>query len=109
MKTPPPACLVMMCLAATCLVTLSGCGALSGDAPTSTAQGQCQRRAADDPAVRAATLRANSPLQDVRVSGVHEQEMAMRRAVQRCLAGRGLAPAGGVEPVQGNWLGSPLL
>ncbi len=92
------------------VLALSGRGALfGGDAPAGTPLGQCQRRAADDPAVQAATLRANSPLQDVRVRGVHEQEVAMQRAVQRCLAGRGQAPAGGVEPVQGDWLGPPLL
>jgi hypothetical protein len=90
------------------LLALSGCATLAGDAPADSAQGECQRRAVDDPAVQAATLDANSPLQEVRVLGVHNQEVAMRRAVQRCLAARNGAPVGGVEPVQGGWLGPSL-
>ncbi len=91
-------------------LALTGCAGLFGsDAPAGSTLGICQRRAIDDPAVQEATLRANSPLQGVRVEGVHDQQVATRRAVQRCLAGRGAAPAGGVEPVQGDWLGPPLL
>ncbi len=90
------------------VVALSGCGALSGDPPADTVQGECQRRAVNDPAVQAAIEDANSPLQEVRVQGVHDQDVAMRRAVQRCLAARAGRPTGGVEPVQGSWLGPSL-
>lgn len=91
------------------LLALFGLSACGGDAPANTALGRCQRKAVEDPAVQEAILRANSPLQEVRVRGVHDQKMATQRAVQKCLAGHGLAPAGGVEPVQGDWLGPPLL
>ena len=35
--------------------------------------------------------------------------VARQAAVQKCLAAKGLAPKGGVEPVKGTWLGPPLL
>ena len=96
---PAPALLPMLLL-------LGGCGGTAPDAATAS----CRARAVQDPAVQAAILRANSPLQEVRVLGVHEQQVAMRRAVQRCLAVSRGQPAGGVEPVQGGggWLGPSL-
>ncbi len=82
------------------LLALSGCaGSLGGGASSDAALAQCQSRALDDPAVQTAIEHANSPLQEVRVPGVREQQFAMRQAVQRCMAAKGLAPKGGVEPV----------
>ena len=100
----------MRLLAVLALLSLSSCAGGSGaSASADPALRQCQGRAVNDPAVQAAILRANSPLQEVRVQGVHDQAVAIKRAVHRCLAARGLAPAGGVEPVEGDWLGPPLL
>ena len=78
------------------LLALPDCGG----APEGQAQAACEQQALDDPAVQAAILRANSPLQEVRVPGVQAQKNAIARAVQRCLSGHGSAPRGGVEPVQ---------
>ena len=94
-----------------CALVLAGCGGPGRAATGQTqdaARAECQRQAVNDPAVQALIERANSPLQAVRVEGVHDQEVATRLAVQRCLAGRAGAPVGGVEPVQGGWLGPSL-
>ncbi len=69
-------------------------------APQGRTQAACEQQALNDPAVQAAILRANSPLQEVRVPGVQAQKDAIARAVQRCLSGQGSSPRGGVEPVQ---------
>ena len=84
------------------LLALCGCAGMSGggDAADNTPLAQCQRQALSDPAVQTAIEHANSMLQEVRVPGVREQKFAMRQAVQRCMAAKGLAPKGGVEPVQ---------
>lgn len=88
------------------LLLLAGCG---GEAPSDTALGECQRQAVEDPTVQAAIVDANTSLQGVRMQGVHDLAVARQAAVQRCLAAKGLAPKGGVEPVKGEWLGPPLL
>ena len=76
------------------LLALSTCGG----PPADPAQAQCEAQADNDADVEDAVIRANSQLQEVRVPGVHDEKVARERAVQRCLAGKGLAPEGGVEP-----------
>jgi hypothetical protein len=77
------------------LPLLTACG---GPNP-STAQGQCEIAANDDPAVKAAmqqqamTVTWSSQFYDAVTA-------ARKRAVQRCLRARGLAPPGGVEAVR---------
>jgi hypothetical protein len=83
-------------------LALAACGG-----PTQTAdpqRAQCERQAQDDPAVRQFAGDADSPNIFVRTRALQEQKDVMRQAVQRCLRLRGLAPPGGVEPVQrGGW------
>ena len=84
------------------LLVLPGCSGI-GDAPADTPLGQCQQQALNDPAVKEAIERANSTLQEVRVPGVRDQKFAIKQAVQRCMAAKGLAPKGGVEAVKPYW------
>jgi hypothetical protein len=78
------------------LLALSGCGG----PPADRAQAACQRTAENDPAVKDAIERANTDLPQVRIPALRAQKDAMARAVQACLADKGSAPRGGVEPVQ---------
>jgi hypothetical protein len=85
-------------------VLLAGCAVLPGVPATPKvspqALAQCAARADSDPAVLQARINANSELQEVHVPGVRLAEIARQRAINRCLAGEGLAPVGGVEPVE---------
>jgi hypothetical protein len=78
------------------LLALSGCGAR----PSDPVLARCEAQSDSDPAVHEAIIEANSELQEVHVLGVRAVNRARQRAVQRCLAGKGLAPLGGVEPVE---------
>ena len=62
----------------------------------------CHDQVFGDPVVKAAIDNANSPLSEVRMPGVAAQKQAVAVALRKCLAGRGLAPLGGVEPVRSN-------
>ncbi len=84
-------------LAAVVLLALAGCGG----PPDTSPQAQCGRRADDDPQVRALLLqRTVSGAEDLNLAAAYQR--ARRQAVQRCLAGQGLAPSGGVEPTLNN-------
>ena len=72
-------------------------GAGCATAPTDPREAACRRRALDDPTVQAAIERANTPLQEVRVPGVREQQRTIDSYVRRCLGGPNV---GGVEPVR---------
>lgn len=81
------------------LLLLLGLAALAAcsSAPPGSRLAECQSEALQDPTVQAAILRANSPLQEVRIPGVMDQKRAYDRAVQGCMAGPGQQY--GVEPV----------
>ncbi len=80
-----------MRLVALLAIMLSGCGyAGFGDTP----QAQCARQANADPAVVA--INRNTWIDGYRL------DFALRQATLRCLQAKGLAPPGGVEPVQVN-------
>jgi hypothetical protein len=77
------------------LACLCGCSAASPDPRVAA----CQAQAQADPTVQAAILRANSPLQEVRIPGVRDQKIAFDRALRRCLGGNRY----GVDPVQPSY------
>jgi hypothetical protein len=77
-------------------LALAACGGPTEDTP----RAQCERKAEDDPAVRQLVGALASPNDFVRFHALQEQKEVMRQAVLRCLRLRGLAPPGGVEPVQ---------
>lgn len=75
-------------------LTVGACGPR-----TDTPQAQCERQAYDDPEVRRIYGGESG---DFRQAGVPQEQlkMAVRQATVRCLQQKGLAPPGGVEPVQ---------
>ena len=83
-------------------LALAAGGGLTETADTPRAQ--CERKAQDDPAVQQLAGDANSGDYLVQYNAQAAQREAMRQATLRCLRLRGLAPPGGVEPVQGGGL-----
>ncbi len=75
---------------------LAGCGIFGdGNSP----RAQCERDANKDPAVAAIELKQFSATPNE--PNLHpDLVVARHEAVERCLQARGLAPAGGVEPVR---------
>jgi hypothetical protein len=77
---------------------LGGCASLTGDASMTNAE--CRRMANDDPEARAQLARnAGTFRNDLNQPSVDDLK---HDAYVRCLRARGLAPKGGVEPVQRN-------
>lgn len=76
------------------LAVLAGCAA---PPPANTPQAQCQQQADKDPAVQALLVQAPVNSQDV--IWQTKLSIARRTAVNSCLAAKGLAPRGGVQPV----------
>lgn len=78
------------------LLLLTSCGGRYVLSPPATPEEACARAADDDPAVR--TLRekiAGNPFWEFQHGNQIRQ--VRRDAITRCLAARGLVPAGGVE------------
>ena len=63
-------------------------------------QAQCERQAYNDPAVKQVYIDAAFLTGQAGVSGDERLKTAVQQAKLRCLRERGLAPPGGVEPVQ---------
>jgi hypothetical protein len=89
-------------LAAPLAALLGGCtvAATVGNSP----QAQCQRQSYDDPAVHAAIQASNGDytVDDTTVRYLRQQ------ALLRCLRQKGLAPPGGVQPLQPTMNPLPL-
>ena len=83
-------------------LALAACGSLTETADTPRAQ--CERKAQDDPAVQRLAGDVTSGDYMVQYNARAAQREAVRQATLRCLRLRGLAPPGGVEPVQGGGL-----
>ena len=80
------------------MLLLGGCTLFGPD--RNTPEAQCEAAAYDDPTVKEIILQRNSGNQDAFVQLLPNQRDAVKRATQRCLRQKGLAPPGGVEPVQ---------
>ncbi len=85
-------------------LVLAGCGrpalpeVAEPDVPS-----ECRDQVYNDPAVKAAIVQAvNSQFAEFRVPGVAAQKQAVAVALRKCLATRGSAPKGGVEPIRAN-------
>lgn len=76
------------------LALLAGC---TPPPPATTAQGQCEQQADQDPNVHALLVQApvysQDPIWQTKLT------LARRKAVNACLTTKGLAPRGGVQPV----------
>jgi hypothetical protein len=93
----------MKCILVLLPLALAACGGgmTAADAP----RAQCEEQAKNDPAVRALDEAAFNGTYMMQYNAQRDQQEAIRQATLRCLRLRGLAPAGGVEPVQrGNGL-----
>lgn len=74
---------------------LAACALPEGNSP----EAECQRAVYDDPTVR--DIYSSSNMQYTLDLPVRYQlEAAKRAAYQRCMQAKGLAPPGGVQPVQ---------
>ena len=80
------------------LVLLPALVACSKAPPADTAQGRCEQQVNDDPAVKAILVDAPSRGWDPIWQA--ELNRARRKSVYDCLAAAGVAPRGGVEPVE---------
>ncbi|MEJ0016901.1 MAG: hypothetical protein WDN25_10070 [Acetobacteraceae bacterium] len=88
-----------MKLRAFALVAL-GLAACSAGAPPNSPQAQCEEQAENDPAVVAIYQRSNGTYSYVGYQARDELLMAKKQAIVRCMRSKGLAPPGGVQPVQ---------
>jgi hypothetical protein len=79
------------------LVPLAGCGSWPD---TSTPQGQCEAAANDDPAVKDIYMRMLGGNNEAQRGQQLDLQDARKTATMQCLRQRGLAPLGGVAPVQ---------
>jgi hypothetical protein len=73
---------------------------LAGCATDDTPEAQCKRQAYDDPAVRQAYTDSISAYNQ---AGRDKLAVALRQATLECLQKRGLAPPGGVQPVERSY------
>lgn len=84
------------------LLLVAGCQAALPEVFQPDVPAACHDQVFNDPAVKAAIVDANSPLAQIRMPGVAAQKQAVAVALRKCLAGRGVAPQGGVEPLRSN-------
>lgn len=85
-------------LAGLALPLVLACCALGPD--LSTPQGQCQAQAEKSPKVRELEIQTTSSDGSTAYGARQQLPRARREAYIACLQARGLAPPGGVEPVQ---------
>jgi len=71
--------------------------------PADTPEARCRQQVNQDPNVK--ELLVQSPADYQKPEFQQQLEMARRKAVNDCLAAQGLAPRGGVEPLQGAHYG----
>ena len=71
--------------------------------PADTPEARCQQQEDRDPNVKA--LLVQSPVEYQHPEFQQQLVMARRKSVHDCLAAQGLAPRGGVEPLQGAHYG----
>jgi hypothetical protein len=82
---------------AAALLALAGCGGRDNSP-----EGQCERQSYDDPAVHQLEIaRLANTANSFDLQGAYAA--ARKQAIYRCLNTRGLAPPGGVEPVQPSY------
>ncbi len=72
--------------------------------PADTPEARCRQQQDEDPNVKA--LLVQSPVEYQKPVFQQQLLMARRKAVTDCLAAQGLAPRGGVEPLQGAHYGA---
>ncbi len=75
---------------------LAACSSSLGDSP----QAQCERQVNDDPKVAEIYRTSNGEYSYVGYQARDDLLMAKREAVVKCMRAKGLAPPGGVQPVQ---------
>jgi hypothetical protein len=79
------------------VLVAGGLAACSSAPPATTAQARCQQQVNDDPAVKA--ILVNAPGMGADPTWREQLAQARRKSVNDCLVAAGLAPPGGVEPV----------
>jgi hypothetical protein len=82
------------------LAMLAAC---SPPPPANTPEARCQQQEDQDPNVKALLVQA--PVEGQKPEFQQQLVMARRKALNDCLTAQGLAPRGGVEPLQGAHYG----
>ena len=72
--------------------------------PADTPEARCQQQVYQDPNVKA--LMVQAPYSNMQLDYQEALKLARRKAVYDCLAAQGLAPRGGVEPVNTVYSGT---